>query len=93
MCLHSWKLSSKEETQLHLRESYAHQIIYDRMMQFKGKDVTMTHADPRTSILMQLRVGDVGFREKGKLKNLEKNLWSNVRTNNKLNPHMVPRWN
>jgi len=55
----------------------------------------MTHADPRTSTLVQLKVGDVGFREEGKLKNLEKNLWSNVRTNNKLNdnPHMVQGWN
>jgi len=39
---------------------------------------------------MELEFGDVGFCERGKLENLKKNLWSDARTNNKLNPQMAP---
>ena len=42
------------------------------------------------STLIELKFGDVGFVEGGKLENPEKNPRSKARTNNKLNPHLAP---
>ena len=46
-----------------------------------------------SSIMVELACGDDGFCGGRKKKHPEKNLWSKVRANNKLNPQMAPTGN
>ena len=70
-----WKQSSKEETDT--KEETICQIICNRMMQFKEKDITMTYTGPLSWWNWNLEMLVFVMEE-----NLEENLWSNVRTNN-----------
>ena len=63
----------------------------DRRTIFKEEATDISHSlfSCKSSLLIVLEFGDVGFVEGRKLEILKKNPWCKARTNDKLNPHMA----